>query len=230
MCVDDSMNGWYLLICSKLKDAYTGDASHFSLSYLYWITGQLMGCWARLGQAGHRVKKKKVFIIFLHLICEHLVKILSNHYGTPMPPKDNYHSPMKRSNSIGPSNNLMLPGAHASSEGKRRRNRSNVEAMASKTADIGEFTVPVMSSNTSSAKIDSNNASDWCNNSSSLLPLVTWVHYQKNWERAFTSNGEPYFIDHNTVHHNGLILDCLEFKRKLFEDCGDDELPFDGKE
>lgn len=71
--------------------------------------------------------------------------ILGNHYGTPMPPKETYQSPMKRSNSIGPSNNLVLPGAHASSEGKRRRNRSNVEAMASKTSDAADFSVPACS-------------------------------------------------------------------------------------
>lgn len=29
----------------------------------------------------------------------------------------------------------IFPGAHPSSEGKRRRNRSNVEAMASKSVD-----------------------------------------------------------------------------------------------
>ena len=30
---------------------------------------------------------------------------------------------------------VLLPGRHPNSEGKRRRNRSNVEAMAAKTAD-----------------------------------------------------------------------------------------------
>lgn len=31
--------------------------------------------------------------------------------------------------------NVNLPGAHPSSEGKRKRNRSNVEAMASKSIE-----------------------------------------------------------------------------------------------
>ncbi|GIY44632.1 hypothetical protein CDAR_447901 [Caerostris darwini] len=32
LCGDDFMNGGHLLIYSKLKEVYTGDASHFSLS------------------------------------------------------------------------------------------------------------------------------------------------------------------------------------------------------
>ncbi|GIY79077.1 hypothetical protein CEXT_388531 [Caerostris extrusa] len=38
----DSMNGRHLLICSKLKDVYSGDASHFSLLCLYWTARQRM--------------------------------------------------------------------------------------------------------------------------------------------------------------------------------------------
>lgn len=60
-----------------------------------------------------------------------------------MPGQDACNSPMRRSNSIGLPNSLLLPGAHASSEGKRRRNRSNVEAMASKIAEASEFSIPV---------------------------------------------------------------------------------------
>nr|XP_042895445.1 membrane-associated guanylate kinase, WW and PDZ domain-containing protein 3 isoform X1 [Parasteatoda tepidariorum]XP_042895446.1 membrane-associated guanylate kinase, WW and PDZ domain-containing protein 3 isoform X2 [Parasteatoda tepidariorum] len=158
-----------------------------------------------------------------------------NHYGTPMPPKDNYYSPMRRNNSIGQSNNLIFPGAHASSEGKRRRNRSNVEAMASKTSDASEFPVPPMSNNTpsstpvsgfsylgyqncnSTATIDSVQ----CGNSScDLGPLPD------NWERAFTSNGEPYFIDHNTGTSQWLDPRLSRIQKKTVEDCRDDELPF----
>ena len=46
-----------------------------------------------------------------------------NHYGTPKPSVDS-SSPVR--------NDGVIPGAHPSSEGKRRRNRSNVEAMAAK--------------------------------------------------------------------------------------------------
>ncbi len=48
-----------------------------------------------------------------------------NHYGTPKPSKESTSS--SRS-----SEGLTFPGAHPSSEGKRRRNRSNVEAMTAK--------------------------------------------------------------------------------------------------
>ena len=64
-----------------------------------------------------------------------------NHYGTPKPSKDSGRvdpgggSVTNSSGSNGPTsaNNLVnFPGAHPSSEGKRRRNRSNVEAMTAK--------------------------------------------------------------------------------------------------
>jgi len=50
---------------------------------------------------------------------------IGNHYGTPKPSKEStssWRSP----------EGLNFPGAHPSSEGKRRRNRSNVEAMTAK--------------------------------------------------------------------------------------------------
>lgn len=74
-----------------------------------------------------------------------------NHYGTPKPNKDFVRSDRdgssnsNNSSSGGPggdngkqwgnqigNSNVNFPGAHPSSEGKRRRNRSNVEAMTAK--------------------------------------------------------------------------------------------------
>ncbi len=56
----------------------------------------------------------------------HLINLcIGNHYGTPKPSKEStssWRSP----------EGLNFPGAHPSSEGKRRRNRSNVEAMTAK--------------------------------------------------------------------------------------------------
>ena len=54
-----------------------------------------------------------------------LTLVLGNHYGTPKPSKES--TSFFRS-----SEGLTFPGAHPSSEGKRRRNRSNVEAMTAK--------------------------------------------------------------------------------------------------
>ena len=51
-----------------------------------------------------------------------LINLFSgNHYGTPKPSPDSTSK-----------TDTVIPGAHPSSEGKRKRNRSNVEAMAAK--------------------------------------------------------------------------------------------------
>ena len=64
-----------------------------------------------------------------------------NHYGTPKPSKEPLVSPP---HSSCPNSNLssgglvlgaLIPGVHPSSEGKRKRNRSNVEAMAAKNME-----------------------------------------------------------------------------------------------
>ncbi len=67
------------------------------------------------------------------------LSLTGNHYGTPKPSKESTASPLFRpppNNSAGGTVSqeepAKLSGAHPSSEGKRRRNRSNVEAMAAK--------------------------------------------------------------------------------------------------
>jgi len=61
---------------------------------------------------------------------ECFVWFLGNHYGTPKPPKE---PPASAQNMSGGSViGGIFPGAHPSSEGKRKRNRSNVEAMSAK--------------------------------------------------------------------------------------------------
>lgn len=57
---------------------------------------------------------------------------LGNYYGTPKPLRNNYLAVNDKSDNVTSSN---LPGLHPSSEGKRKRNRSNVEAMAAKDLD-----------------------------------------------------------------------------------------------
>jgi hypothetical protein len=77
----------------------------------------------------------------------------------------------------------VLPGMHPSSEGKRRRNRSNVEALGAG---------------------DDNN--DESNNTTINTPVVTYSpRFQppddelgplpSNWEMAYTEKGEVYFIE-----------------------------------
>ena len=67
--------------------------------------------------------------------------LAGNHYGTPKPSKEPLVSPP---HSSCPNSNLssgglvlgaLIPGVHPSSEGKRKRNRSNVEAMAAKNME-----------------------------------------------------------------------------------------------
>lgn len=60
-----------------------------------------------------------------------------NFYGTPKPALDSGLVIPAGTLGSAPSGleQLLLPGAHPSSEGKRRRNRSNVEAMAAKNDD-----------------------------------------------------------------------------------------------
>lgn len=70
-----------------------------------------------------------------------LISVAGNHYGTPKPSKEPPVSPPQSSgsnanlSSAGLVLGALFPGAHPSSEGKRKRNRSNVEAMAAKNME-----------------------------------------------------------------------------------------------
>jgi len=75
-----------------------------------------------------------------------------NHYGTPKPPKQPVPSSaavvgseptFRRSGSVG---NIVVSGQHPSSDGKRQRNRSNVETS---NADIDNKVVKVLDTNSS---------------------------------------------------------------------------------
>lgn len=96
-----------------------------------------------------------------------------NHYGTPKPQEEG----------------LLLPGAHPSSEGKRRRNRSNVEAMTAKSQE------PAPSTSQGGLLQQPNGAGpprDASPGAFDLEPLPAC------WEKAYTEDGEPYFINHDT--------------------------------
>ena len=111
-----------------------------------------------------------------------------NHYGTPKPPGEG--------NSNRP---VLLSGAHPSSEGKRRRNRSNVEAMAANAV--------VMPPPQESPQSD-------------LGPLPP------NWEKAYTETGEPYYIDHVAGTSSWLDPRLARVQKRSAEECTEDELPF----
>ena len=78
---------------------------------------------------------------FPFYILHYSIIIPGNHYGTPKP-SEVVSGPGRTVDSV-------IPGAHPSSEGKRRRNRSNVEAMAAKHNNPGaEETVEAGSGDT----------------------------------------------------------------------------------
>jgi WW domain len=47
-----------------------------------------------------------------------------------------------------------------------------------------------------------------------------------NWEKAYTENGETYFIDHSTGQSHWLDPRLSKFQKKSLQDCDDDELPY----
>lgn len=47
-----------------------------------------------------------------------------------------------------------------------------------------------------------------------------------NWEKAYTENGETYFIDHTTGQSHWLDPRLQKFQKKSLEECDDDELPY----
>ncbi|KAG4073898.1 hypothetical protein HA402_014103 [Bradysia odoriphaga] len=46
------------------------------------------------------------------------------------------------------------------------------------------------------------------------------------WEKAYTENGESYFIDHNTGTSHWLDPRLAKFQKKSLEDCNESELPY----
>ncbi|XP_071514432.1 uncharacterized protein [Panulirus ornatus] len=152
-----------------------------------------------------------------------------NHYGTPKPP-----SLPPDHLARGPGGTAVLPGAHPSSEGKRRRNRSNVEAMAANTSG----TEPPLES--PSHPYSSGTHYGPPGMSQSMVAEEGGMHLQPpdsptsgelgplpfNWEKAYTENGEPYYIDHMAGTSSWLDPRLARVQKRNAEECGEDELPF----
>lgn len=156
-----------------------------------------------------------------------------NHYGTPKPSKEPPVSSPQSSGSVSNISALaiglgsLFPGAHPSSEGKRKRNRSNVEAMAAKSTqpenipDNGVVSndgdhLPV--SGLPPSYLHAGESSEAIRSDLGPLP--------PNWEKAFTERGEVYFIDHNSGTSHWLDPRLSKFQKKSLEECLDDELPY----
>ena len=110
-----------------------------------------------------------------------------NHYGTPKPPKDPKDSakdgPMPR-DTMPTTTTTSLPGQHPSSEGKRKRNRSTIEATNRSPITRPDGSPPPPPS-------DGRNypSRDGDGDADNLGPLPS------NWEMAFTDDGTAYFIE-----------------------------------
>ncbi|CAM1323212.1 Uncharacterised protein g8324 [Pycnogonum litorale] len=143
-----------------------------------------------------------------------------NHYGTPKPTKDNSSATQKLEQSS-EDTSVLLPGAHPSSEGKRKRNRSNVEAMAAHSVDPNSTPGNSLYNNNNDNRINSM-SSDGQNESGTpeLGPLPD------GWEKAYTETGEPYFIDHAAGTSHWLDPRLARVQKKAIEECDDDELPY----
>ncbi|XP_069949413.1 uncharacterized protein Magi isoform X7 [Cherax quadricarinatus] len=152
-----------------------------------------------------------------------------NHYGTPKPP-----SLPPDHLARGSAGTALLPGAHPSSEGKRRRNRSNVEAMAANTTSTEIppeppshpyssgtlYSPPGMPQNMVGKEGGVQLQSPDSPTSGELGPLPF------NWEKAYTENGEPYYIDHMNGTSSWLDPRLARVQKQNAEECGEDELPF----
>ncbi|XP_057379722.1 membrane-associated guanylate kinase, WW and PDZ domain-containing protein 1-like isoform X1 [Daphnia carinata] len=189
-----------------------------------------------------------------------------NYYGTPKPALDSPlvlpSTPLAQSstsalvqqqhnnNNVGGGGSLLLlAGAHPSSEGKRRRNRSNVEAMAAAQNDgdadpnsgMDHSSMQQQHLNASQrmAAPICNNSIGGSNNNMSIpsyredgggamggLSEAELGPLPQNWEKAYTERGEVYFIDHNTGTSQWLDPRLSKIQKKSLEECAEDELPY----
>ncbi|KAG8233311.1 hypothetical protein J437_LFUL013781, partial [Ladona fulva] len=165
-------------------------------------------------------------------------RFAGNHYGTPKPSKEPPVSPPQSSGSnpnLGPGGFVgLFPGAHPSSEGKRKRNRSNVEAMAAKSMEpepVGEGRIM---GETGSNSGDQQHSPPTSGSPPNYLhsgecpesPHADLGPLPPNWEKAYTERGEVYFIDHNSGTSHWLDPRLSKFQKKSLEECLDDELPY----
>ncbi|XP_068228400.1 uncharacterized protein [Palaemon carinicauda] len=158
-----------------------------------------------------------------------LSKISGNHYGTPKPP-----SLPPDHLTRGAAGGGVLPGAHPSSEGKRRRNRSNVEAMAANTTTAEPPSEPprhpypqgdqYSPSGMHSTMVAEDGGMQLHPPDSPASGELGPLPY--NWEKAYTENGEPYYIDHVAGTSSWLDPRLARVQKRNAEECTEDELPY----
>ncbi|XP_056000647.1 membrane-associated guanylate kinase, WW and PDZ domain-containing protein 1-like isoform X16 [Ostrea edulis] len=125
-----------------------------------------------------------------------------NHYGTPKPPSEPKGPNLRRSTSMG----TALPN---SGDNKRRRNRSNTEGGSARSSPVSFQYDGERKKSMDRMQVDASLGS---------LP--------QNWEKAFTEEGIPYFIDHTSETTHWLDPRLSKLQKQQAGDCNDDELPF----
>ncbi|XP_069101308.1 membrane-associated guanylate kinase, WW and PDZ domain-containing protein 1-like isoform X8 [Argopecten irradians] len=125
-----------------------------------------------------------------------------NNYGTPKPPKDPT-GPIRRSGSIGNAGLGQFP-----SDGKRKRNRSNTDNGSSKSS-------PVPFSEEPPGPTHRKKSLEKAHSSGDLGPLPP------NWEMAYTEEGHPYFIDHETENTHWLDPRLAHLQKQSAKECSD---------
>ncbi|XP_069101303.1 membrane-associated guanylate kinase, WW and PDZ domain-containing protein 1-like isoform X3 [Argopecten irradians] len=129
-----------------------------------------------------------------------------NNYGTPKPPKDPT-GPIRRSGSIGNAGLGQFP-----SDGKRKRNRSNTDNGSSKSS-------PVPFSEEPPGPTHRKKSLEKAHSSGDLGPLPP------NWEMAYTEEGHPYFIDHETENTHWLDPRLAHLQKQSAKECSDNVIP-----
>ncbi|XP_043224900.1 membrane-associated guanylate kinase, WW and PDZ domain-containing protein 1-like isoform X6 [Amphibalanus amphitrite] len=152
-------------------------------------------------------------------------------YGTPRPAADPASSRSAAQSSREVSGDTLLSGRHPSSEGKRRRNRSTVEAMA---ASGGERQPPDSPRHRApeyrpgppqpgDGSVSQGSGPVW---DRSETPTSELGPLPDHWEKAYTEFGEPYFINHETGTSHWLDPRLARVQKQSLEECGDNELPY----
>lgn len=112
------------------------------------------------------------YVYTSRFICNDFDRILlGNHYGTPKPPSEPKGPNLRRSTSMG----TALPN---SGDNKRRRNRSNTEGGSARSSPVSFQYDGERKKSMDRMQVDASLGS---------LP--------QNWEKAFTEEGIPYFIE-----------------------------------
>ena len=145
--------------------------------------------------------------------------MVGNHYGTPKPwasrPRSvnsqlgsgdgGIHQTGESMSTVGGNqiqqhsyNPNVLPGMHPSSEGKRRRNRSNVEALGACDGDDEPPSPTNINRNNTNTNTSPSSSYPANPNSvvySSRAPTEELGPLPPNWEMSYTEKGEVYFIE-----------------------------------